>query len=176
MYALPLSSAFVGCIGGTNFDSIFELTLANTTEQPLWLVDQLSRPALSPVHLKSTKKCSMRLLHPHLEASCWKKENSFPSQINILPSALLSQTLQHLLQDHDLPTPLDYTPQRTASQTLYVHTSWMRGGGGGGNSNPPSPGPPSILLPNSPAPSNHMPTLDPLLLFAQAVQVLTRVA
>ena len=58
----------------------------------------------------------------------------------------------------------------------YVRTSWMSSGGGGGDSNPPSPGPPSILLPDSPAPSNHMPTLDPLLLFAQAVQALTRVA
>ena len=58
----------------------------------------------------------------------------------------------------------------------YVRTSWMSGGGGGGDSNPPSPGPPSIPLPNSPAPSNHTPTLDPLLLFAQAVQALTRVA
>ena len=58
----------------------------------------------------------------------------------------------------------------------YVHANWMSGEGGGGNSNPPSPGPPSIPLPNSPAPSNHMPTLDPLLLFMQAVQVLTRVA
>ena len=58
----------------------------------------------------------------------------------------------------------------------YVRASWMSSGGGGGDSNLPSPGPPSILLPDSPAPSNHMPTLDPLLLFAQAVQVLTRVA
>ena len=52
----------------------------------------------------------------------------------------------------------------------------MSGEGGGGNSNPPSPGTPSILLPDSPAPSNHTPTLDPLLLFMQAVQALTRVA
>ena len=58
----------------------------------------------------------------------------------------------------------------------YVHANWMSSEGGGGDSNPPSPGPPSIPLPNSPAPSNHTPTLDPLLLFAQAVQVLTRVA
>ena len=58
----------------------------------------------------------------------------------------------------------------------YVRTSWMSGGGGGGNSNPPSPGPPIIPLPDSPAPSNHTPTLDPLLLFTQAAQVLTRVA
>ena len=52
----------------------------------------------------------------------------------------------------------------------------MSSGGGGGDSNPPLPGPPSIPLPNSPAPSNNMPTPDPLLLFVQAVQVLTRVA
>ena len=58
----------------------------------------------------------------------------------------------------------------------YVRASWMSGGGGGGDSNLPSPGPPSIPLPDSPAPSNHTPTLDPLLLFTQAVQALTRVA
>ena len=58
----------------------------------------------------------------------------------------------------------------------YVRASWMSGGGGGGDSNPPSPGPPSIPLPDSPAPSNHTPTLDPLLLFTQAVQALIRVA
>ena len=58
----------------------------------------------------------------------------------------------------------------------YVRGSWMSGGGGGGDSNLPSPGPPSIPLPDSPAPSNHTPTLDPLLLFTQAVQALTRVA
>ena len=58
----------------------------------------------------------------------------------------------------------------------YVHASWMSSGGGGGDSNLPSPGLPSILLPDSPAPSNNMPTPDPLLLFVQAVQALTRVA
>ena len=58
----------------------------------------------------------------------------------------------------------------------YVRASWMSGGGVGGDSNLPLPGPPSILLPNSPAPSNNMPTPDPLLLFVQAVQALTRVA
>ena len=58
----------------------------------------------------------------------------------------------------------------------YVRASWMSGGGGGGDSNLPSSGPPSIPLPDSPAPSNHMPTLYPLLLFTQAVQALTRVA
>ena len=58
----------------------------------------------------------------------------------------------------------------------YVHANWMNSEGGGGNSNLPLPGPPSIPLPNSPAPSNHMPTLDPLLLFTQAIQAPTRVA
>ena len=58
----------------------------------------------------------------------------------------------------------------------YVRASWMSSGRGGGDSNPPSPGPPSIPLPNSPAPSNNTLTPDPLLLFAQAVQALTRVA
>ena len=57
----------------------------------------------------------------------------------------------------------------------YVHANWMNSEGGG-NSNLPLPGPPSIPLPNSPAPSNHMPTLDPLLLFTQAIQAPTRVA
>ncbi|KIM50698.1 hypothetical protein SCLCIDRAFT_144837 [Scleroderma citrinum Foug A] len=52
----------------------------------------------------------------------------------------------------------------------------MSSGGGGGNSNPPSPGPPSIPFPNSPTLSNNTLTPDPLLLFTQAVQVLTRVA
>ena len=58
----------------------------------------------------------------------------------------------------------------------YVHATWMSGGGGGGDSNPPSPGPSSIPLPNSPTPSKNTLTPDPLLLFMQAVQALTRVA
>ena len=49
-------------------------------------------------------------------------------------------------------------------------------GGDGGDSNLPSPNLPNILLPDSPVPSNPTPTLDPLLLFAQAVQALTKVA
>ena len=57
----------------------------------------------------------------------------------------------------------------------YMCASWMSGGGGGGDSNLPSPGPPSIPLPNSSTPSNHTPTQDPLLLFMQTVQALTRV-
>jgi len=49
-------------------------------------------------------------------------------------------------------------------------------GGGGGDSNPPSPNPPDVPLPDSPIPSASTLTLDPLLLFAQAVQALTKVA
>jgi len=49
-------------------------------------------------------------------------------------------------------------------------------GGDGGGSNPPSPNPPDIPLPDSPTPSASTPTLDPLLLFAQVVQALTKVA
>jgi len=48
-------------------------------------------------------------------------------------------------------------------------------GGGGGDSNPPSPNPPDVPLPDSPIPSTSTPTPDPLLLFAQAVQALTKV-
>ena len=49
-------------------------------------------------------------------------------------------------------------------------------GGDGGGSNPLSPNPPDIPLPDSPTPSASNLTPDPLLLFAQAVQVLTKVA
>ena len=49
-------------------------------------------------------------------------------------------------------------------------------GGGSGDSNPPSPNPPDVPLPDSPIPSASTPTPDPLLLFAQAVQALTKVA
>jgi len=49
-------------------------------------------------------------------------------------------------------------------------------GGGGRDSNPPSPNPPDVPLPDSPIPSTSTPTPDPLLLFAQAVQALTKVA
>ena len=45
----------------------------------------------------------------------------------------------------------------------YVHANWMSGEGGGGDSNPPLPGPPSIPLPDSPAPSNHMHQDKPLM-------------
>ena len=88
--------------------------------------------------------------------------------------------------DPSTPTPAPRRPydpgQHSAdarfSQAMYVpdygHANLS--GGGGSNSNPPSPGPPNIPLPDSPAPSNNTPTPDPLLLFAQAVQALTRVA
>jgi len=49
-------------------------------------------------------------------------------------------------------------------------------GGGGRDSNLPSPNPPDVPLPDSPIPSASTPTPDPLLLFAQAVQALTKVA
>jgi len=49
-------------------------------------------------------------------------------------------------------------------------------GGGGGDSNPPSPNQPDVLLPDSPIPSASTLTPDPLLLFAQVVQALTKVA
>ena len=92
------------------------------------------------------------------------------------------------LPDPSTPTPAPrppnssriYSAEDCFANTIpildYVHTSWMSGGRGGGDSNLPSPGPPSIPLPNSPAPSNNTLTPDPLLLFVQAVQVLTRVA
>ena len=91
------------------------------------------------------------------------------------------------LADPSTPTPAPrhpnssgiYSAEDRFANTIpipdYVCATWMSSGGGGGDSNPPLPGPPSIPLPNSPAPSNNMPTPDPLLLFVQAVQALTRV-
>ena len=88
--------------------------------------------------------------------------------------------------DPSTPTPAPRNPYEPGlhsdvprfSNTMYVpdyaRASWP--GGGGGDSNPPSPNPPDIPLPDSPAPSNPTPIQDPLLLFAQAVQALTRVA
>ena len=89
--------------------------------------------------------------------------------------------------DPSTPTPAPRPPNSSGMYSIevrfantipipdYVRASWMSGGGGG-DSNLPSPGPPSIPLPNSPAPSNNMLTPNPLLLFVQAVQALTRVA
>ena len=86
--------------------------------------------------------------------------------------------------DPSTPTPAPHLPNSSGiysaedrfANTIpipdYVCASWMSGGGGGGDSNLPLPGPPSIPLPNSPAPSNNMPTPDPLLLFTQPVQAL----
>ena len=91
------------------------------------------------------------------------------------------------LADPSTPTPAPHLPNSSRIYSAedcfvntipileYVRASWMSSGGGGGDSNPPSPGLPSIPLPNSPAPSNNTPTPDPLLLFVQAVQALTRV-
>ena len=88
--------------------------------------------------------------------------------------------------DPSTPTPAPCRPynpgQHSAdacfSQAMYVpdYGRANLSGGGGGDSNPPLPGPPDIPLPDSPAPSNNTPTPDPLLLFVQAVQALTRVA
>ena len=85
--------------------------------------------------------------------------------------------------DPSTPTPAPHLPNSSGIYSTedcfvntipisdYVHTTWMSSG----DSNLPSPGPPSIPLPNSPTPSNNTLTPDPLLLFAQAVQALTRV-
>ena len=90
------------------------------------------------------------------------------------------------LPDPSTPTPTLHHPydpgQHSAdacfSKAMYVpdygHANLS--GGSGGNSNLPLPGPPDIPLPDSPTPSNNTPTPDLLLLFVQAVQVLTRVA
>ena len=92
------------------------------------------------------------------------------------------------LADPSTPTPAPRPPNSSGIYSVedcfvnsipipdYVRASWMSSGGGGGDSNLPSPGPPSIPLPNSPTPSNNTLTPDPLLLFTQAVQALTRVA
>ena len=89
--------------------------------------------------------------------------------------------------DPSTPTPAPHHPNSSRIYSAedcfvntipilnYVRATWMSSGGGGGDSNLPSPGPPSIPLPNSPTPFNNTPTPDPLLLFAQAVQALTRV-
>ena len=91
------------------------------------------------------------------------------------------------LPDPSTPTPALRNPYEPGlhsavprfSNTMYIpdyaRASWS-GGGGGSDSNPPSPNPPNIPLPDSPAPSNPTPIQDPLLLFVQAVQALTRVA
>jgi len=87
--------------------------------------------------------------------------------------------------DPTTPTPAPRRPNESGvysthhfDNTLDIYGDSYPGGngGGGGDSNPPSPNPPDVLLPDSPIPSASTLTPDPLLLFAQAVQVLTKVA
>jgi len=67
---------------------------------------------------------------------------------------------------------------RRFDNTLDIYSDSYPGGngGGGGDSNPPSPNPPDVPLSDSPIPSASIPTPDLLLLSAQAVQALTKVA
>jgi len=87
--------------------------------------------------------------------------------------------------DPTTPTPAPRRPNesgvystRRFDNALDIYGDGYPGGdgGGGGDSNPPSPNPPDVPLPDSPIPSASTPTPDPLLLFAQAVQALTKVA
>ena len=88
------------------------------------------------------------------------------------------------LPDPSTPTPVVCCPNESGpysadahfSNAMYILDYGCASWTGGGDSNPPSPNPPDIPLPDSPTPSNNTPTPDPLLLFVQAVQVLTRVA
>jgi len=87
--------------------------------------------------------------------------------------------------DPTTPTPALHHPNESGVYSMHrfdnaldIYSNSYPGGdgGGGGDSNPPSLNPPDVPLPDSPIPSVSTPTLDPLLLFAQAVQVLTKVA
>ena len=87
--------------------------------------------------------------------------------------------------DPTTPTPALCRPNesgvystRRFDNALDIYSDGYPGGdgGGGGDSNLPSPNPPDVPLPDSPIPSISTPTPDPLLLFTQAVQVLTKVA
>jgi len=87
--------------------------------------------------------------------------------------------------DPTTPTPAPRRPNKSGvystrrfDNALDIYGDGYPGGdgGGGGDSNLPSPNPPDVLLPDSPIPSASTPTPDPLLLFAQAVQALTKVA
>jgi len=87
--------------------------------------------------------------------------------------------------DPTTPTPAAHRPNnsgvystRRFDNVLDIYGDGYPGndGGDGGGSNPLSPNPPDIPLPDSPTPSTSTPTPDPLLLFAQAVQALTKVA
>ena len=119
-YTPPLSSAFIG-VRRRNWFWQYIQTHSCEYYWTTTMTSQLIIQTCSQSH--ALKECQEALnvpLHPFPEASCWKKGNSSSSQTDILPSALLSQTPQHLLQDHVLPTPLDCTPQRTTLQTLFL--------------------------------------------------------
>jgi len=86
--------------------------------------------------------------------------------------------------DPTAPTPALRCPNESGvysthcfDNALDIYSNGYPGGDGGGSrdSNPPSSNPPDVPLPDSPIPSASTPTLDPLLLFAQAVQALTKV-
>jgi len=87
--------------------------------------------------------------------------------------------------DPTTPTPAPCRPNesgvystRRFDNALDIYGDGYPGGNGGGgrDSNPPSPNPPDVPLPDSPIPSASTLTPDLLLLFAQAVQALTKVA
>jgi len=87
--------------------------------------------------------------------------------------------------DPTTPTPAPRCPNESGvysthrfDNALDIYGDGYPGGdgGGSGDSNPPSPNPPDVPLPDSPIPSASTPTPDPLLLFAQVVQALTKVA
>ena len=86
--------------------------------------------------------------------------------------------------DPTTPTPAPHCPNESGVYSMHrfdnaldIYGDGYPGGNGGdgGDSKPPSPNPPNIPLPDSPVPFASTPTLDPLLLFAQAVQALTKV-
>jgi len=87
--------------------------------------------------------------------------------------------------DPTTPTPAPRRPNesgvysmRRFDNALDIYSDGYPGGDGGGSrdSNLPSPNPPDVPLPDSPIPSASTLTPDPLLLFAQVVQALTKVA
>jgi len=83
--------------------------------------------------------------------------------------------------DPTTPTPAPCHPNESGvySTRCFNNVMDIYGNGypgcDGGDSNPPSPNPPKIPLPDSPIPSASTLTPDPLLLFAQVVQALTKV-
>jgi len=87
--------------------------------------------------------------------------------------------------DPTTPTPAPCHPNKSGVYSMHCFNNIMDiygdsypggDGGDGGDSNLPSPNLPNIPLPDSPIPSTSTLTPDLLLLFAQAVQVLTKVA